>query len=406
MRPQITRIEPRCRCASGELCDSPGFPTLPLGIDRFGSFELQHNPQKDLPMAAAVPLYSSRFLDLVSGRSHGLGSTLARAGLTAASVPYSWVVQLRNRWYDHGWIAAHRVSVPVVSVGNLTVGGTGKTPCVEYLARYFRDHGLHVAILSRGYGVARGPNDEARLLAQNLPDVPHLQGSNRSQLANRAVDEFGAQILILDDGFQHRRLARNLDIVLVDATNPWGHGRLMPRGLLREAPASLRRAGAVILTRCDQVDPAVVESIVHRIRVESSDVPIVESTHQPQGWIQHEGYVQPLDALRGRNIAAICGVGNPDAFRRTLVQLDYDPLEVRVFPDHHNYTRGDVAQLMAWAQSLPANTAIATTQKDLVKLRSTTLGGCELFALRIGLNIAPSADAARMGKQLRSLIGD
>lgn len=357
-------------------------------------------------MAAVIPHISARFLELVSGRSHGIGSMLARTGLTAASIPYSWAVRLRNKWYDQGWFAAHRAMVPVISVGNLTVGGTGKTPCVEYLSRYFRDHGVRVAILSRGYGASHGPNDEACLLSQNLPDVPHLQGANRAELADRAVMEFGAQVLILDDGFQHRRLARNLDIVLIDSTNPWGHGRLMPRGLLREAPGSLRRAGAVLLTRCDQVDPVEIEAIVQRIRRETPHAPIVKTTHQPQAWIQHEGPVQPLDALRGRPIAAICGVGNPKAFGRTLENLGDKLLDVQVFPDHHNYSRSDVARLMAWAQTLPGNAAVVTTQKDLVKLRSATLGGRELLALRIGLSIRPSADAARWCKQLRALIAD
>src|SRR5205823_9863977 len=129
-------------------------------------------------------------------------------------------------------------------VGNLTLGGTGKTPCVEYVARYFRARGRRVVILSRGYG-----DDEARLLADNLPDVPHLQGQDRVALADQAAKGWPADVLVLDDGFQHRRLARDLDIVLIDATEPWGYGRLFPRGLLRESPEGLRRADLVVLTR-------------------------------------------------------------------------------------------------------------------------------------------------------------
>src|SRR5437870_5928929 len=143
--------------------------------------------------------------------------------------------------YERGWNERRRAPVPVVSVGNLTVGGTGKTPCVEHVARFYRSRGLRVAVLSRGYGAAAGRNDEAMVLEENLPDVPHLQGPDRAALAFTAVEELESEVLVLDDGFQHRRLARDLDLVLVDATDPWGQGYLFPRGLLRESPASLRR---------------------------------------------------------------------------------------------------------------------------------------------------------------------
>src|SRR5439155_4635434 len=129
----------------------------------------------------------------------------------------------------------------------------GNTPCVEYLARHYRDLGLRVAVLSRGYGAREGRNDEALVLEANLPDVPHLQGADRVALARIAVEELESNVLVLDDGFQHRRLARDLDVVLIDATEPWGYGYLLPRGLLRESPRGLKRAGAVLLTRCDQV---------------------------------------------------------------------------------------------------------------------------------------------------------
>src|SRR5262249_38150143 len=152
--------------------------------------------------------------------------------LAAASIPYSVVVRCRNRLYDCCPKRSVRVGVPVVSVGNLTLGGTGKTPCVEYVARFYRRCGIRVVILSRGYGSNRGRNDEALLLEENLPDVLHLQGKDRVQLARQAIAKLGAEILILDDGFQHRRLYRDLDLVLIDVLNPLGHGALFPRGLL------------------------------------------------------------------------------------------------------------------------------------------------------------------------------
>jgi tetraacyldisaccharide 4'-kinase len=182
------------------------------------------------------------YLRLLSGEARGLGPALERLGLRAASVPYELAVRLRNAAYERGWLPSERVPVPVVSVGNLTAGGTGKTPFVEYVARFYRNLNRRVAILSRGYGGASGCNDEARVLEQNLSDVPHLQGVDRVALARRAMSEWKSDVLVLDDGFQHRRLARDVEIVLIDATAPWGHGYLLPRGLLREPLSSLRRA--------------------------------------------------------------------------------------------------------------------------------------------------------------------
>ena len=162
------------------------------------------------------------------------------------SLLYGLVVRVRNRAYDGGLFQIRRVDVPVVSIGNLTAGGTGKTPCVEYVARFYRQLDLRVAILSRGYGAASGPNDEALLLEENLPDVPHLQGADRVETATTAVEELESEVLVLDDGFQHRRLGRDLDVVLIDATCPWGYGHLLPRGLC----ANRRRACAVPAWSC------------------------------------------------------------------------------------------------------------------------------------------------------------
>src|SRR5438876_5539483 len=213
-------------------------------------------------MVALVPLLTSRLQDLISGRARGVGSSLCRLALSVASGPYGSAVHLRNWCYDRGWLPTHRPPVPVISVGNLTAGGTGKTPCVEYLARFLQARGLRPAVLSRGYRGNGRPNDEALILEANLPDVPHLQGKDRVTRASQAVRVFGADVLILDDGFQHRRLRRDLDLVLIDAMNPWGHGRLLPRGLLREPISSLRRADAVIVTRLDQAQPAEIERII------------------------------------------------------------------------------------------------------------------------------------------------
>jgi tetraacyldisaccharide 4'-kinase len=350
-------------------------------------------------VAAAV-----KFLDLVSGRATGPGPGLARLGLWAASLPYGAAVRVRNRLFDRGWKRQHRATVPVVSVGNLTLGGTGKTPCVEYLARFYRERDVRVAVLSRGYGADRGPNDEALVLEENLPDVPHLQGADRFALAGVAVEELEAELLILDDGFQHRRLARDLDLVLLDATNPWGYGAVFPRGLLREPPSSLRRADAVLLTRCDQVAASDVNTLASEVRDRAPGRPVVETTHTPVAWVQHGHADRPPEALRGRPVVAFCGLGNPEAFRHSLRALGADPADFRTYPDHHAYTRTDVDDLRAWAQQQPADAVLATTQKDLVKLRTDRLGERDLLALKIGLHVRPGPDADQLHAKLSGLI--
>jgi tetraacyldisaccharide 4'-kinase len=380
------------------------FSKLPVGIDQILNSPLQEGPPKGLRMVTPVSALSARFHDLVSGRAAGLGPSLLRLGLRAASVPYGGAVRLRNQLYDRGWLAAYRPPVPVISVGNLTVGGTGKTPCVEFLARFYQNLGRKVAILSRGYGSVRGPSDEALVLRQNVPDIVHLTGANRVCSASRAVEEFGAKVLLLDDGFQHRRLARDFDLVLVDATNPWGYGGVIPRGLLREPFGGLRRADAVLVTRSDQASELQIAAIAARVRREHPKVLMALSSHEPLAWIQHESADRALGEFRGRSVAAFCGVGNPAAFRQTLADLGCQVKAFRAYTDHHAYSRGDVVELMEWARTQDVD-AVVTTQKDLVKLRSTTVGGRDLLALRIGLQLCSDFESGRLLERLRQVIG-
>jgi tetraacyldisaccharide 4'-kinase len=323
---------------------------------------------------------------LVSGRRRGLWPGLERFGLRWLAAGYGLGVRLRNRWYDRGGKRVVRAAVPVVSVGNLTLGGTGKTPCVEYVARFLRGRGHRVAILSRGYGSAHGRNDEALVLEENLPDVPHLQGPDRAALAAVAALELESEVLVLDDGFQHRRLARDLDVVLLDATGPWGYGHLFPRGLLREPRSSLRRAGFVLLTRCDLVGEAERRALHETVARIAPGVPVAETRHRAVDLVNARRESAPLGLLEQRPVAAFCGVGNPDAFRRTLAGLGAAVVAFRTFPDHHAYTRTDVEALGDWARRQAADCAVVTTQKDLVKLRLTHLDGHPLWALRIRLH--------------------
>jgi tetraacyldisaccharide 4'-kinase len=343
-----------------------------------------------------------RYLALVGGQARGPWAALQRLGLCLASLPYGLAVRLRNALFDRGWRRSERVAVPVVSVGNLTAGGTGKTPCVEHVAAFYRGLGRRVAILSRGYGAEGGRNDEALVLEENLPDVPHLQGADRVALARIAVEELESEVLVLDDGFQHRRLARDLDLVLLDASEPWGHGHLLPRGLLREPPSGLRRADVVLLTRCDQADEDGRRRLRERVAKLAPGLPVAESVHRPVGLVDGERRETGLELLHGRPLAGFCGLGNPDAFHRTLLGLG-PVCAFRVYPDHHAYSRADVEALQAWARSLPADAVVATTQKDLVKVRLTALGGRPLWAVRVRLEV--SAGREELERRLRRTIG-
>ncbi len=330
---------------------------------------------------------ADEFLEIVSGRKRGLRAGVRRAVLRAGSCGYGLGVWARNRLYDRQWLRSTRVAAPVISVGNLTVGGTGKTPCVEYVARYLSDKGRRVAILSRGYASMGGASDEAMLLKENLPDVPHLVGADRMVLAQVAVDELERDALVLDDGFQHRRLNRTFDLVLIDATEPWGFGSLLPRGLLRESPRELKRAHAVMLTRCDLASAENLAAVRERIGRLSPGIPVFESEHQPRCWINSDGRELAVDELNGVAAAAFCGIGNPQGFFGTLNRLGMNVVEQRRYPDHHRYSRGDVEELEQWAIRQPAEAVMLTTQKDLVKLRISSSGGRPLWALKIGLSV-------------------
>ena len=327
------------------------------------------------------------FHELVSGRRGGLGAALSRAGLRVAETPYALAAQARNLAFDRGWKATLHAPVPVVSVGNITTGGTGKTPMVAWLARWFRDRDVRVAIVSRGYGAQDGAlNDEGIELEQILPDVPHVQQPDRVAGALMAVEEFESQLILLDDGFQHRRLARDLDIVLLDALEPFGYGHVLPRGLLREPLAGLRRAQAIVLSRADLADTpsrAATRKIAERY---APDALWIEAAHRPLELLNARGERSELSALTTGRWGALCGIGNPEGFRRTLAEVGCDVVAWRIFPDHHAYTRLDVEQLGAWARDRRVD-GLVCTHKDLVKLSVDSLASVPVFALRIGIEI-------------------
>jgi tetraacyldisaccharide 4'-kinase len=316
------------------------------------------------------------------------------------SLPYRGAVALRNGLYDQGVFRQEKLPCPVISVGNLVVGGTGKTPLVILLAKLLREKGHRPAVLSRGYGGRakssvniisdgnrllmpwREAGDEPVLIARSLPEVPVLTGPRRLLTGRAAIGHLGADILILDDAFQHRALHRDLDIVLIDAARPLGNGRLLPGGPLREPVKALGRAHILVRTgggrALEQPSPVYPET------------PTFRGFHQPLGIVEG-GRLIPAASLKGQKVCAFAGIGRPGAFRRSLDELDSEIVSFRPFPDHHPYSRADIDILRQLAAKTGAE-RIVTTEKDGVRLADFPDFLAEVSLLRIGMEIMP-ADA-------------
>jgi tetraacyldisaccharide 4'-kinase len=342
---------------------------------------------------------ADHFREILSGRRCGWRAAALRGVLSCIEPFYGCGIHYRNRRYDRGLAAIQRVSVPVVSVGNITTGGTGKTPLVAWIASWLSERRRRVVLVSRGYGAQPGePNDEALELAALLPDIPHLQNPDRVAAARQAIEAFGAQVILLDDAFQHRRLHRDLDIVLIDSLEPFGFDRLLPRGLLREPLSSLRRADVIAISRADLVPNEQRQAIARRIREHAPRALLVEIAHRPRALWSHEGASTDAGTLSDRRIAAFCGLGNPRGFRETLVRAGAEIADFRVFSDHFRYGPDDLKSLADWADQLDIDLVVCT-MKDLVKLRVAALGRRPLHALTIGIEFLTERDAfeSRLG---------
>jgi tetraacyldisaccharide 4'-kinase len=339
------------------------------------------------------------FKRLVEGTDTTAAAGIARLALTPLGAAWSTVMAARNLAYDRGWLPSVPAEVPVVGVGNLTLGGTGKTPLVAWVVRRLQDAGRTPAIVSRGYAAAPGQrSDEAAELGILLPGVRHVADRDRVAAAAAAVTT-GADVVVLDDGFQHRRLARDLDLVAVDATDPFGCGHVFPRGLLRERLSGLTRAEAVILTRAGNVSAARREEIRDRLAEHCGGaLPGVwaEASHAPVAVRDPAGTRRGIEWLAGRRIGAFAGIGNPSAFRSSLESLGADVIAFRPYPDHHPYSPADLADLADWAKHHRVS-ELVTTLKDLVKLPADVGGDVGLSALEIAMVIeAGERDLGRL----------
>ena len=345
------------------------------------------------------------YLDLISGRRRGWLASLQRSLLQLGTVPYATVIAGRNWLFDRQLKRSHAVSVPVISVGNITAGGTGKTPMVSWLAQWLAGQDLRVTLISRGYGSdADKPNDEALELEQRLPGVPHVLNPNRIKAAHRAIEELKSQVIVLDDGFQHRRIARDLDLVLVDATNPFGYGHLLPRGTLREPIAALRRADMIAVTRVDLVQQDSLEKLESQLAAYAPQVPRFRVAYQPQHLLNASQQQMGLSDLAGCSVAAFCGVGNPQAFRKTLEGCHCEVVDFRAFPDHHPFGPADIESLNRWLRHLHGIDAVICTHKDLVKICLDQLEEIPLWALTVQPEITSGQPA--LEERLKKLIAE
>lgn len=306
---------------------------------------------------------------------------------------YSYIMAKRSLLYQRGGLKQSRLEVPVISVGNLVLGGTGKTPLVQHIAKLLQRNNRKPAILSRGYkGSATAAvnvvsdtratllnaaeaGDEPRLLAEKLPGIPVITGKKRFVTGRFAIDSFKADTLILDDGFQHMALARNLDLVLFNARQRLGNGRVLPGGELREPLTALKRADAFIIT--DMAFPPQdreAKDFIDLLAALHPEKPIFTSSYQPEKMLtmMHQGKNEAIPQLEAGRIPlfGFCGIAGPESFRKTLETSGMRLTGFREFADHHTYSNDDLRSLIGHAQKTGAK-GLVTTEKDLVKLRDT-----------------------------------
>jgi tetraacyldisaccharide 4'-kinase len=346
---------------------------------------------------------------LISGEVRGVSACLLRACLAGISVPCCAATRLRNFLYDCGLFRAYDVHLPVVSVGNITFGGTGKSPMVAWLCNYLIERKLQPGIISGGYkqefthdsnnkistsnrtenktdshnSSPSGVNDEYLELKLRLPTVRHIQNRDRVLAAaeflrgkKQGRRRGNVDVLILDDGMQHRRIVRDYEVVLVDATNPFGYGWHFPRGFLRESVGGLRRADALILTRADMIPNDQRETIAKRLKKIAPNAVYAEAVHAPKKLVYLDKTESSIDLVAGKSFLGFCGIGNPRAFENLLSntagKFSYDkPKSFKKYSDHHKYTRTDLLNIINEALSLKVDFIICT-MKDMVKLRQIT----------------------------------
>ena len=340
---------------------------------------------------------------ILAEEEQALGIRIVRMVATVVAWSYDKLTIFRNLLFDLRILKVHKLSCPVISVGNLAVGGTGKTPMVIWLARFLLEEGWRVGVVSRGYKgektekvlvVSDGRNilagsdisgDEPQLLARRLPGIPVLCSTKRALAAEAAVEQFRCEVVILDDGFQHRFVARNLDIVMFDSRYPFGDGSLFPRGILREQTTALTRAQVLVLSRFDGSEQA--EQSHKNLVGQWPDKTVVTAAHRATHLFKATTQKElPLSSVENKRLAAFAGIGRPDDFFRTVRGLGADLVHTTALPDHHPLTIELLASLVEEASDQKPELWL-TTEKDWVRLPSDLPDSMELMILAVEIDL-------------------
>jgi len=365
-------------------------------------------------------------LDVILDRRKGIRASMLRVFLRGLSTIYRRLVQLRLSLYRNRVIRDHHLGCMVVSIGNLTVGGTGKTPVVELFARALTDGGRKVAILSRGYKAQKPPlkerlnarftgkllhlpprvvsdgkevllgsrmaGDEPYMLAKNLPGVPVVVDKDRVKGGLHAIKEFGVDTLLLDDGLQYLRLSHRLDIVLVDKTSPFGNEHILPRGTLREPARNLRRASYIFITKCDGESN---ENLVKRLRLYNRTAEIIECRHNPlylQNLVTKERL--PLSTLEDTHISTVSGIAVPESFENGLRKLGARIELARRYADHHRYDEQEISDFIDRSLNRDVD-MVVTTEKDAVRFPRLGQTDVPIYFLRVEIQILSGEETWR-----------
>ena len=363
-------------------------------------------------MASPVEVYLHSVID--EPPRPGLVADIFRGGLSGLERLYGAGLAAYLFAERLGLRRRERLPLPVISIGNLSVGGTGKTPMTQWLASRLRAGGQRVAVLSRGHGgasqsvrlvsdgagqvllSASDAGDEPYLLAETLPGTPVLVGKDRRKSGRAALRQFNLDVLVLDDGFQFWQLARNLDIVLLDARRPFANGHALPRGLLREPKQNLRRASVVVLTRAGALDAAARRVRAAEVARLAPRAFVFFADHRAAGFVPAHDLsapLLPLDRFRGQPVFAACAIARPESFRQTLEQeAGAQVLGLQVWEDHHSLTREDTDRVQAEAARAGAETVIIT-EKDAVKWAAVCAADAALpvYALRVAMAVDDEA---------------
>ena len=345
---------------------------------------------------------------LMTDTAAGFTASALKFLLFLASFLYFLAIKIISALRGWGLLSTTHLEAKVISIGNLTVGGTGKTPLVELVADSLFERGKKIAVLTRGYklspkGEDADPNregDEPALLRRNLPRINILVGADRIKNGRAAIRDYGADILVLDDGFQGWGLSRDIDILTIDATNPFGNGHLLPRGILREPVEHMVRANIFVITKTDAATQQEIEAIRVKIRSLNPQAFIVSSVHRPSRVNAFGGGENlTVDWIKGKEFAAVCGIADPAYFTKALKNAGAVIKERIVFEDHHPYSFQDIADIADRCRQVSVK-RIITTEKDMIKLKplmerhaaSFEGYGLEFFALGIRIEIVNDYD--------------